>query len=48
MVENLFQLYIRLITRIYREIKKLNSPKFNNPVKKLANELNRAFSKEEI
>jgi hypothetical protein len=29
-----------LITRIYRELKKLNSPKIN--------ELNRTFSKEEI
>jgi hypothetical protein len=38
-----------LITRIYRELKKLNSPKINNPMeKKWANELNRAFSKEEV
>jgi hypothetical protein len=35
-----------LITRIYRELKKLNSPKINEPVKKLATELNRTFSKE--
>jgi hypothetical protein len=37
-----------LITRIYRELKKVNSPKINEPIKKWASELNRAFSKEEI
>jgi hypothetical protein len=37
-----------LITRIYRELKKLNSLKINDPTKKWANELNRAFSKEEV
>jgi hypothetical protein len=37
-----------LITRIYKELKKLNSPKFNDPKKKWAKELNRAFSKEEV
>jgi hypothetical protein len=37
-----------LITRIYRELKKLNSPKINEPVKKWTTELNRTFSKEEI
>jgi hypothetical protein len=37
-----------LITRIYTEIKKLNSPKTNDPMKKWANELNRAFSMEEV
>jgi hypothetical protein len=37
-----------LITRIYREIKKLNSPKISEPIKKWATELNRTFSKEEI
>jgi hypothetical protein len=36
-----------LITRIYRELKKLNFPK-NEPIKKWATELNRTFSKEEI
>jgi hypothetical protein len=35
-----------LIPRIYRELKKLNSP--NEPIKKWATELNRTFSKEEI
>jgi hypothetical protein len=37
-----------LITRIYRELKKLNSPKTNEPIKKWPSELNRTFSKEEI
>jgi hypothetical protein len=35
-----------LITRIYRKVKKLNSPKINKPIKKWATELNRTFSKE--
>jgi hypothetical protein len=35
-----------LITRIYRELKKLNSPKINEPIKKWTTELNRTFSKE--
>jgi hypothetical protein len=35
-----------LITRIYRELQKLNSPNINDPIKKWANELNSAFSKE--
>jgi hypothetical protein len=37
-----------VITKIYRELKKLNSPKINEPIKKWATELNRTFSKEEI
>jgi hypothetical protein len=37
-----------LITRIYRELKKLNSPKTNEPIKKWVSGLNRTFSKEEI
>jgi hypothetical protein len=37
-----------LITRIYRELKKLNSPKINDQMNKQAPELNRAFSKEEV
>jgi hypothetical protein len=37
-----------LITRIYRELKKLNSSKINEPIKKWATEPNRTFSKEEI
>jgi hypothetical protein len=38
----------RLITRIYSEFKKLKYQKINDPVKKWANELNRAFSKREV
>jgi hypothetical protein len=34
-----------LITRIYRKLKKLNFPKFNEPIKKWATELNRTFQK---
>jgi hypothetical protein len=37
-----------LITRIFRELKKLNSPKINEAIKKWASELNRTFSKKEI
>jgi hypothetical protein len=37
-----------LVTRIHRELKKLNSPIINEPTKKWATELNRTFSKEEI
>jgi hypothetical protein len=37
-----------LITRIYRELKKLNSPKTNEPIKKWASELNSTLSTEEI
>jgi hypothetical protein len=37
-----------LITRVYRELKKLNCPKINEPIKKWATELNRTFSREEI
>jgi hypothetical protein len=49
--EKIFASYISdkgLITRIYRELKKLNSPKINELIKKWATELNRTFSKEEI
>jgi hypothetical protein len=47
--ENICQLYIKgLIPRIYRELKKLNTPNINEPIKKWAAELNRTFSKEEI
>jgi hypothetical protein len=37
-----------LITRVYRELKKLTSPKINEPIKKWATELNISFSKKEI
>jgi hypothetical protein len=35
-----------LIIRIYRELKKVNTRKINEPMKKWATELNRTFSKE--
>jgi hypothetical protein len=34
-----------LMTRIYRELKKLNSPKISEPIKKWAAELNRTFQR---
>jgi hypothetical protein len=37
-----------LLTRIQRELKTLNSQKLNEPMKKWANELNRAYTKEEF
>jgi hypothetical protein len=37
-----------LITRMYRELKKLNFPQSDEPIKKWATELNRTFSKKEI
>jgi hypothetical protein len=37
-----------LITRIYRELKKANSSKINEPMKKWGTELNRTLSKEEV
>jgi hypothetical protein len=37
-----------LIARIYRELKKVNSPKINELIKKWTTELNTTFSKEEI
>jgi hypothetical protein len=37
-----------LKTRIFRELKSLNSPETNDLIKKQATELNRTFSKEEI
>jgi hypothetical protein len=47
--ENIRWLNIKgLITRIYRELKKLNSHKINEPRKKWETEPNRTFSKEEI
>jgi CRISPR/Cas system Type II protein with McrA/HNH and RuvC-like nuclease domain len=33
------------MTRIYRELKKLKSQKFNAPIKKRATELNRTFTR---
>jgi hypothetical protein len=37
-----------LIIRIYRELKKLNSPQISEPIKKWTTKLNRTFSKEEL
>jgi hypothetical protein len=37
-----------LITRIYREHKKQNSPKINEPIKKWASELNRISQKKKF
>jgi hypothetical protein len=37
-----------MITRMCKELKKLNNPKINEPIKKWATELNRTFSKEKI
>jgi hypothetical protein len=49
--EKMFSSYISdkgLITRIHKKLKKLNSPKINEPVKKWATEVNQSFSKEEV
>jgi hypothetical protein len=37
-----------LLSRIYREIKKLNPQRINIPMNKWAHELNREFSNEEV
>jgi hypothetical protein len=49
--EKIFAIYTSdkgLITRIYRELKKLKPPQINEQIKKWVTELNRTFSKEEI
>jgi hypothetical protein len=37
-----------LVSRIYRELRKLNSQRINTPMKRWAHELSRDFSKEEV
>jgi hypothetical protein len=37
-----------LITRIHKELKKVNSPQINEPTKKWATELSRTFSKKDV
>jgi hypothetical protein len=49
--EKIFSGYTRdkgLITRIYREFKKIKSPKINEPIRKWATELNRTFQKKKF
>jgi hypothetical protein len=49
--EKIFSSYMSdkgLITRLYRDLKNLNSQNINNPIKKWATELNRPFSKKEV